>query len=191
VKAAILYNLQEHACGLIPGWEQEGPKDWPTEPWNGKTIRPIAYAIRLWSREMDPVLVKTTVAGGGSYAAKDWHTLVNFQGEVPFLSAHATRSEDGKRLQLLVVNRNEQESLKAGVTLNGFSPKPEAEVLVLNGPTATSHNDVTNRQPVYHSFANAPDPVVKLERAPWRGAAATFNYAFPAHSVTLIRMQAP
>jgi hypothetical protein len=191
VTAAILYNLQEHACGLIPGWEQEGPKDWPTEPWNGKTVRPIAHALRLWSREMDPVLVKTSTAGGGGYTTKDWHTLVNYQGEVPHLSAHATRSEDGKRLQLLVVNRNEQDSLKVHVTLGGFTPKPEAEALVLNGPSALSHNDVTNRQPVYHSFRDAPDPVVKLERAPWKGASAAFLYEFPAHSVTLLRMQAP
>ncbi len=191
VKAAIQYNLQEHACGLVPGWEQEGPKDWPTEPWNGRTVRPVAHALRLWSREMDPVLVAATVSGSGSYANKDWHTLVNFQGEVPYHSAHATRSETGKRLQLLVVNRHEQDALKAAVTLNGFAPAPDAERLVLNGPSALSHNDVTDRKPYYHSFRDAPEPVVKLERSTWKGAASKFVHEFPAHSVTLLRMQAP
>ena len=189
VKTAILYNLQEHACGLIPGWEQEGPKDWPTEPWNGRTVRPVALAIRLWSREMGPILVKTAVSGGGSYATKDWHTLVNFQGEVPHLSAHATKSADGKQLQLLVVNRHEAEAREAAIDLAGFSPKPEAEVWTINGPSATSHNDVVDRQPVYHSFPNAPAPVVKLERTSWTGASATFTYAFPAHSVTVLKLQ--
>lgn len=51
VKCAIFYNLQEHACGLIPGWEQDLPDTWKTEPWNGRTIRPVAFAIQLWTKE--------------------------------------------------------------------------------------------------------------------------------------------
>jgi len=190
VKTAIQYNLQEHACGLIPGWEQEHPKSWATEHWNGKTVRPIAHAIRLWSREMGPVMVKSAVEGAGTYSTKDWHTLVNWQGEVPFLSAHATRSEDGRGLQLMVINRQEKDDLRAGIALEGFAPGPEAEVLTINGPSLVSHNDVTDRQPVYHSFANAPDPVVRLERGPWTGAAAKFSYDFKAHSVTVLKMRA-
>jgi hypothetical protein len=189
VAAAIQYNLQEHACGLIPGWEQESAKDWPTEPWNGRTVRPLAHAIRLWSREMGPVLLKTTVTGGGSYAAKDWHTLVNFQGDVPFLSAHATRGADGRSLQLLVVNRHEEEALTAQVTIRGLAPAPEAEALVLNGPSALSHNDVSDRQPRYHSFADAPGPRVTLETKAWSGASPAFTYAFPAHSVTVLKLR--
>jgi alpha-L-arabinofuranosidase len=190
VKTAIQYNLQEHACGLIPGWEQENPKDWPTEPWNGRTVRPTAHAIRLWSREMGPVMVKSAVEGVGTYTTKDWHTLVNFQGEVPFVSAHATRSEDGRGLQLMVINRQEKDDLRLEIALEGFSPKPDAEVLTINGPSLTSTNDVTTKKPYYHSFPDAPDPVVKLERGPWSGAAAKFAYAFKAHSVTVLKLQA-
>jgi hypothetical protein len=46
-----------------------------------------------------------------------------------------------------------------------------------------------NRQPAYHSFADAPDPVVKLERGSWTIAAAKFPYPFKAHSVTVLKMQ--
>ena len=97
VKAACQYNLQEHACGLIPGWEQDDPKGYPTESWNGRTVRPIAYAIELWSRRMGPTLVESKVSGAGHYATKDWHALVNYQGEVPLLAAHATR-RDGRQV---------------------------------------------------------------------------------------------
>ncbi len=190
VRAAIQYNLQEHACGLIPGWEQQNPKDWPTERWNGKTVRPVAHAIRLWSREMGPRMVRTEVAGAGTYATKDWHTLVNYQGEVPFLSAHATLGEDGRDLQLMVINRHEKEDAPVEVRIGGFVPGPAAEVLLLTGPSLVSHNDVADRKPYYHSFANAPDPVVKLECGSWTGAAAKFTYPFKARSVTVLRMKA-
>ncbi len=190
VRAAMQYNLQEHACGLIPGWEQEHPKDWPTETWNGRTVRPIAHALRLWSREMGPRLLRCAVAGGGAFATKDWNTLVNYQGEVPYLAAHATRSEDGKALQLMVINRHEKDDLNVAVTLAGFTPGPEAEVLVLNGPALTSHNDVADRKPLWHSFQDAPEPRVTLERSSWKGAAAAFPYVFKAHSVTVLRLEA-
>jgi len=190
VRAAIQYNLQEHACGLIPGWEQDDPASWPTETWNGRTVRPLAHAIRLWSREMGPVLVPCTARGAGSYATKDWHTLVNFQGEVPFLSAHAARSEDGRGLQLMAINRNDREDLRVEISIEGFDPRPDVEVWTIHGPSLLSHNDVADRKPLYHSFPDAPDPVVRLEHGSWTGAAARFAYSFKARSVTVLKMRA-
>ena len=81
-----------------------------------------------------------------------------------------------------------QRNTKAHVRRLKKTGKPE--VLTINGPSLVSHNDVTDRQPVYHSFANAPDPVVRLERGPWTGAAAKFSYDFKAHSVTVLKMRA-
>jgi hypothetical protein len=71
VQAAIQYNLQEHACGLIPGWEQAEEGSWPTETWNGRTVRPLALAMQMWSRHMGPVLVESAVQGVGTYRTKD------------------------------------------------------------------------------------------------------------------------
>jgi len=189
VKAAIQYNLQEHACGLIPGWEQAQVGSWPTETWNGKTVRPLALAIEMWSRHMGPILVESAVRNVGRYRTKDWHTLVNYQGEVPLMAAHATRSEDRRELQVLIINRNDQVS-DALVSLQGFEPRKEAEVLTLSGSGALSHNDVTDRQPAYHSFGDAPDPVVKLAPGAITVPMSRFRYSFPAYSATLIRMRA-
>jgi hypothetical protein len=183
VKAAIQYNLQEHACGLIPGWEQDRADSYPTEPWNGKTIRPIAYAMQLWSRDMGPILVESSVANSGSYQTKDWNTLVNYQGQVPLLAAHATRSADRKSLQVMVINRDETHPIEARIDIGGFAPAKEAQVLTLTGPSALSNNDVTNRQPAYHSFANAREPVVRITQA-----TAAIPHSFPAHSVTVVLM---
>jgi hypothetical protein len=87
-----------------------------------------------------------------------------------------------------VVNCQEKGNLNIKITLEGFVPGPKVEVLSINGPSLLSNNDVTNRQPTYHSFADAPDPVVKLERGSWTGA-AKFAYPFKAHSVTVLKIQ--
>jgi alpha-L-arabinofuranosidase len=189
VRAAIQYNLQEHHCGLIPGFQQDMKGSYPTEPWNGRTVRPIAYALQLWSREMGSVMVRTETKSRGSYHTKDWHTLVNYQGEVPFLNAHATRSEDGKSLQLMIINRDDQNPHEVDVRIEGFTPHREVAVLLLNGPSALSHNDVVDRKPIYRSFPDAPDPIVTLQRSQWSGAAAQFRYTVPPHSVTVLQLR--
>jgi alpha-L-arabinofuranosidase len=92
-------------------------------------------------------------------------------------------------MQLLVVNRDETEPTDTKIILRDFRPKEHVETLTLNGPSALSHNDVTNRAPAYHSFPNVPEPVVKLTRSTWMGAQESFRYSFPAHSVTVLRLE--
>ena len=41
------------------------------------------------------------------------------------------------------------------------TPHAEAEVLILNGPDALSHADMTNRQPHYHSFRDALESIAQ------------------------------
>ncbi len=50
----------------------------------------------------------------------------------------------------MAINRDDREMADVAVALDGFAPAPEAERLVLTGPSATSHNDVADRQPAYH-----------------------------------------
>ena len=53
-----------------------------------------------------------------------------------------------------------------------------------------SHNDLSDRQPAWHSFKDAPEPVVKLTRSERDVPGATFGYTFPPHSVTVILLRA-
>jgi hypothetical protein len=133
ITLACQYNFHEHACGLIPAGTEV--------PWNGKTVRPLAYAIKLWSRYMGPVMVDSSVAGVDSYTNKDWHTYVNYQGEVPYLATHATRSEDRKTLHLMVISRHPSQDYTATIDLRGFTPKPAVTVRLLTGPDFLAHND--------------------------------------------------
>jgi hypothetical protein len=63
-------------------------------------------------------------------------------------------------------------------------------MLTLIGPNALSHNDVVDRQPIYHSFRDAPDPIVTLKHSARDIPGPAFNYSFPPHSVTVIVLQA-
>jgi alpha-L-arabinofuranosidase len=90
---------------------------------------------------MGPVMVESSVAGVDTYTTKDWHTYVNYQGEVPYLAAHATRSEDGKTLQLMVISRHPSQDYTATIALAGFKPKASVTVRTLTGPDFLAHND--------------------------------------------------
>ncbi len=192
ITLACQYNLQEHHCGLIPGYTKEWEGGYETSPWNGKTVRPLAYAIKLWSRYMGPVLVECSVAGASTYHTEDWHTYVNYQGDVPYLAAHATRSQDGKTLQLMVISRHPTDDLGATIRLRGFRPRAEVTVRPLNGPDLRAHNDYYKEGDwrSWRSVADVPPITCTLSEDRTRlafiaGAAeATAQYTFPAHSVT-------
>jgi hypothetical protein len=90
---------------------------------------------------MGPVMVESSVAGVDTYTTKDWHTYVNYQGEVPYLATHATRSEDRKTLHLIVISRHPSQDYTTTINLRGFTPKPSATVRTLSGPDFLAHND--------------------------------------------------
>lgn len=182
VTRACQYNLQEHYCGLIPGFQSEWEGTWPTQPWNGVTVRPLAYAIKLWAKHMGPTLIACTVTGSPTFEVHDWHTLANYQGAAPYIAAHATLSEDGKTLGLMLINKHPSDDQEVAVRLSGFTPKPEAVVRLLNGPDLLAHND--DEKAGYRSVPNPPEPKVTLTESRFGRAASTFTCTLPAHSVT-------
>jgi alpha-L-arabinofuranosidase len=116
----------------------------------------------------------------------DWHTLANYQGTAPYVAAHASLSEDGKTLGLMLINRHPNAEQEVAVQLSSFAPKPEAVVRLLNGPDFLAHND--DEQAGYRSVPNPPEPKVTLAESRFAGAAAAFTYTLPAHSVTQLEL---
>jgi hypothetical protein len=102
-------------------------------------------------------------------------TEVRSPGDV--LDATAKRSEDGKRLQIQVVNTGPR-AIEAGITIAGFTPsRPIAAVVELSGP-----RDAVN---------TAAEPTRVLPRTrEWRhGLAEGARYTFPGHSFTVLRLE--
>jgi hypothetical protein len=191
---ACQYNLEEHYCGLVPGsqspWEGAWPPaPWngvPTQPWNGVTVRPLAYAIKLWAKHMGPTLIGCTVTDSPTFEVHDQHTLTNYQGAAPSVTAHATLSEDGKTLSLMLINKHPSADQEVVVRLSGFAPKPDAVLRLLNGPDLLAHND--DEKADYHSVPNPPKPKVTLTESRFARAATTFTYTLPTHSVSQLEL---
>ena len=190
VKIACQYNMQEHWCGLIPGFKKAFPTDrWGSEKWNGVTVRPIAYSIRLWSRHMGPRLLECKVAGSGEFTVKDWHTLANYQGSVRYVAAWATLSEAGDTLGLMLINKHPTSDLDARVTLKGFSPRASAVRRAITGPSYGATNDDESAPLPFRSKTPPPPMRVKLTESTFRGASSGFRVKLPRHSVTHLELK--
>ena len=96
-------------------------------------------------------------------------------GRLPLLDACATVSADRARLAITVINRDPLRNLPAKLSIKGFSASAQAEIAVLNGPSADSAN----------SF-ESPN-VVGITRAK-SNLDLSKPYTFPAHSVTVITL---
>jgi alpha-L-arabinofuranosidase len=188
VTMACNYNLQEKIFGLIPGWcAAEG---WGGNPWNGRTVRPKALAIKLWTTHMARGgLVDTRVADCGTLTqSSTWHSLLNYTGrEFPALSAYCTRDEGRGRLTLMVINKKPDSAVEAEVAVSGFVRLPTAKAATLNGPDYLSHNDDGS---TYRSVTPAPAVTVRITESVIDAAGAAFRYKFPAHSITVIELLA-
>jgi len=130
--------------------------------------RPEAYVLELFSHHFAPVPVGSEVEGAPLLT-----------GSMPALEAAASIDETGERLTLLAINKDATMPITATVAISGFTPAPEATVRTLNGPEITAYNNVTHPISVTIAESSVTD------------AAENFVYTFPAHSVTLIELQAP
>ncbi|RJP25788.1 MAG: alpha-N-arabinofuranosidase [Candidatus Abyssobacteria bacterium SURF_5] len=95
---------------------------------------------------------------------------------VPYIDVSATVNEPATELSLAVVNRHRENPIVAQISLDSFYPKKVCRVFEINGPQVDAKN----------SFSE-PDNVKTVEKR-FNSAAAEFRYEFPAHSVTLLKL---
>jgi len=96
---------------------------------------------------------------------------------VPYLDVSATTDKEATRLSLVVINRHKEEAMEVDIDLGGFQPKKKALVYEINGETVETQN----------SFSE-PDNVKIVENV-FDKAAGEFAYAFPPHSITLLKLK--
>jgi alpha-L-arabinofuranosidase len=98
-------------------------------------------------------------------------------GRIPAISASATRSADGRKVHLSLVNTNPNQAIALEVAISGFAPSA-ATGRLLTAPTMQAHN----------TFA-APDAVRPV---PFDGVtlkAGVLEVRLPAKSVAIVEMQ--
>lgn len=97
-------------------------------------------------------------------------------GNPPPRSRACLRNSAGTQIDVAVVNQSLTDEVSARFGLSGRHHGKSASVLTLNGPSATSIN------------TPADSSLVALAKSKLSVGTGTFDYDFPAHSLTLIEL---
>lgn len=131
---------------------------------------PQASVMGLFSRDTGKLRLADTVTGNPVETSS--------QGDLPSLVVLASRRTGGS-VNIIVINRSPDNNVTAAIAPTPVRHASTAQVLTVNGPSATSYNTAQN-----------PD-AVKLQNSEINVGTGTFTYTFPAHSVTGFTLTTP
>lgn len=142
----------------------------------GLFFNPQYLVFRMYMNHQGPVLLESSVECD-TYPAPEYEQgRPQAIGNIPYLDASATLSEDGETLYLGIINMHDAETVEAGININGWEPGPEGRVIRLDG----QHYMIEN------SFESPDNITVREEEL--RGVGGSFKYRFPPHSVTVMEL---
>ena len=181
--ADLLMGLLKDGAGLgvtlATAWNLHGSNptaairyDWST---GKRVLRPHYYAMELIKNHLEPQLVGVQVSSP-TFAVEQVGN-VKAHPALPALGALAAISRTGQRLTLLVLNRSLTGPITTTIRLAGFGPQAVAQVRILSGNSASSHNE------------DNPGAVAPVARR-LDNAGPEFDFTFAAHSLTLLEFQA-
>ncbi len=101
--------------------------------------------------------------------------IPQIDSKIPYLSVNVSKSKDGKKVYLMVINKNMDNAITATISLQGFTPATEGLTWTLNGPAIDSTNEQNHDN-------------VKVTPGRFKISSNPFAYAFPAHSLTAIEV---
>lgn len=101
--------------------------------------------------------------------------VLSVDTHIPYLSVNASRSADGDKVYLMVINKNMDEAMTSTIDLKGFVPALKGNAWVLNGPgiDATNEKKHDNVKVTHHEFEIKDTP---------------FEFTFEPHSLTAIEI---
>jgi alpha-N-arabinofuranosidase len=94
--------------------------------------------------------------------------------DIPYISAQGTLSNDGENLFISIINRYINKNVSINIFIDNWKPKPEAELLQIDGPDYMSLNTYENKNTI----------TVKKEKI--NNISSNFKFLSPAHSVSII-----
>ena len=130
--------------------------------------RPNYYVFQLYHEHFGDILINTDVKCA-AYESKGQ--------SISCLSVNASKSKDGKRLYLMVVNKDMTESFTASIQLKDFKTE-NAQAWVLNGPNVEATNE-----------ENHQEVGIKQEHINLGNRQNGFDFVFQPHSLTAIEIE--
>ncbi len=174
ISVATLYTLQEVMFGLIRGWDKDA--GWGGSPWDRELIRPKAFALKMYARYFGDVLVKNTLQGSRSYYKEQYCWSNSYSGDVPYVAAYTSRSDDGNTLAIVLINKHSTQNLPVTINLKNFTPADKGDAWMILGPDLLAQND------------GSPG-TVNLRKFAVNDVKDSFVFLTPAHSVSLIQIK--
>jgi alpha-N-arabinofuranosidase len=167
---------------------------------NGRHVPTAPYlALQLYTRHFGERLVAaTTHSPVYDSAAVGW---VDRVANVPYLDVVASLSGDGKTLYVIAVNKHFDDAIVGRISIRGFQPVGPAVAWVLNG-TGIDANTGTrppqapgvrwmpqaSAEPTGRFDHGGPGEVTLTSTTIAR-VSNSFEYSFPAHSVTALELR--
>jgi alpha-L-arabinofuranosidase len=129
-------------------------------------LTPPYFAYLLYRNHIGKAVLATRTKG----------PMTSFNDQLSALDAVATLNEDGEKLYLAVINRDETRDISATIHINGWTPRPgtPAQVILLNGKDKVAANPY-----------GSPTEVNIRETTAAIGEHSA-SYRFPAHSVAVL-----
>jgi alpha-N-arabinofuranosidase len=153
-----LANLSELANAMAPIFTSK----------TGMFLQATYFPMKLYTRECGSLYLASSVRSP-AFSSKSYH-------DVPYLDVSATTDDGKKMLSLAVVNRHQSQSIATTIAVENAHLDRTAQVFEINGASV----DVEN------SFSEPNN--VRIERKDSVQAGSAFAYTFPAHSITLLKM---
>lgn len=102
--------------------------------------------------------------------------LPYFDTKIPYLSVNASKNAGGKKLYLMVINKNMSASISTEINLKDFVPNSKGEAWILNGPSVDATNEVNHDN-------------VKVTHTEFEIKGNPFEFTFEPHSLTAIEIE--
>lgn len=174
VNMASVYTMEEVMFGLIRGWDKDA--GWGGSPWDRESIRPKAFAIKIFSKYFGDMLIKNNLKGSPSYyKEQDWWSN-SYAGDVPYISAYTSRFTKEDKIAIVLINKHASQDIPVTINLNNFNPANAGEAWVLLGPDLKAQND-------------GKPGTVDLRKFAVNDIKDSFIFTTPAHSVSVIQIK--
>jgi len=135
--------------------------------------RPNYYVFEMYARHFGEVLIDTNVKC-------DSYAIANKNSS--YLSVNASKSKNGNKIYLMVINKNMDDSMTSTIDLKDFTPANVGNAWILNGPSVDATNEVKhdNVKVTHRKFG-----VWSKES----GVKNSFEFTFEPHSLTAIEIE--
>jgi hypothetical protein len=158
--------MQFHKLANETGWQ-----------WGSFTAdyrpKPSALAISMFTKHFGQKSLSAKVSDSPTFSVSEKYHVPSMNN-VPYFTAHASRSSNNNKLYLMVINKHAVADMKTTIKIDNAEVGSSAKVYTLNGSSIHSDNKYGNN--------------VKTSESKISNASTNFTYNFPAHSVTAIEI---